>query len=93
VGRASCVGGHECPVALVGFYSRPSFDTEFNENGTDVLVSVELKRPGVRLSSDEKGQVWKYVKELIQKGHVTDRTTVYSQSARCAPDDGYDRSI
>jgi hypothetical protein len=65
------------PQSSVGFYSRPSFDPEFNESGTDVLVIVELKRPGVRLSSDEKGQVWKYVKELIQKGHVTDRTTVY----------------
>jgi hypothetical protein len=61
----------------VGFYARPSFDEQFNEAGTEVLVIVELKRPGVCLGSEEKMQVWKYVKELMQKGYVTDRTTVY----------------
>jgi hypothetical protein len=65
------------PDSSVGFYSRPSFDTEFNESGTDVLIIVELKRPGVPLSAEEKGQVWKYVKELMQKGYITERTTVF----------------
>lgn len=65
------------PDSTIGFYARPSFDTQANENGTEVLVIVELKRPGVPLGTDEKGQVWKYVRELMQKGYVTDRTTVY----------------
>lgn len=65
------------PDGSVGFYSRPSFDTEFNENGIDVLVIVELKSPGVPVGSDEKGQVWKYIRELMKKGYVTDRTSVY----------------
>lgn len=65
------------PDSTVGFYSRPAFDTEFNEVGTDTLVIVELKRPGVRIGTDEKGQVWKYVTELMDAGHVTDDTRVY----------------
>lgn len=65
------------PGSSVGFYARPSFDTDFNESGTDVLVIVELKRPGVPLGAEEKGQVWKYVKELKNRGHVTDSTFVY----------------
>lgn len=65
------------PSSSVGFYARPSFDADANENGTDVLIIVELKKPGVILGTDEKAQVWKYVRELIQKGYVTDRTTVF----------------
>jgi hypothetical protein len=65
------------PDSSVGFYARPAFDSDANENGTEVLIIVELKRPGVMLGTDEKAQVWKYVKELIQKGYVTDRTTVF----------------
>jgi hypothetical protein len=65
------------PDSTIGFYARPSFDTQANENGTEVLIIVELKKPGVPLGTDEKGQVWKYVRELMQKGYVTDRTTVY----------------
>jgi len=65
------------PDSSVGFYSRPSFDTDSNESGTEVLVIVELKRPGVPIGEKEKGQVWKYVKELKQRGYITDRTYVY----------------
>lgn len=65
------------PDGSVGFYSRPSFDTQFDEVGTDVLVIVDIKRPGVRLSTEEVDQVWKYVRELMRKGYVTDRTQVY----------------
>ncbi len=61
----------------IGFYSRPAFDDQFNETGTDVLVIVELKRPGVPLTDVEKGQVWKYIKELKANGHVTENTSVY----------------
>ena len=64
------------PDGSVGFYARPAFDGEFNETGTEMLVIVELKRPGVRIGADEKGQVWKYVTELMDEGYVTDRTHV-----------------
>jgi len=65
------------PDSTVGFYSRPTYDTEFNEVGNDTLVIVELKKPGVRIGANKKGQVWKYVTELMDAGHVTDLTTVY----------------
>jgi hypothetical protein len=65
------------PDSSVGFYSLPAYDTEFNVVGSDVLVIVELKKPGVRIGADEKGQVWKYVTELMGAGHVTESTTVY----------------
>jgi hypothetical protein len=65
------------PDSSVGFYSLPAYDTEFNVVGSDMLVIVELKKPGVRLGADEKGQVWKYVTELMEAGHVTESTTVY----------------
>lgn len=45
-------------------------------NGSSRLVIVELKKPGLVLGSEEKQQVWKYVKELIAKGLVTDGTLV-----------------
>ena len=64
------------PEGTVGLYARPFFDADANEAGTDTLIIVELKKPGVRLGADEKGQVWKYVKELARLGHVTDRTSV-----------------
>jgi hypothetical protein len=44
--------------------------------GTSRFVIVELKKPGVQIGSDEKQQVWKYVKELIAKDFVTERTRV-----------------
>ncbi len=65
------------PNSSIGFYARPSFDADANESGTEVLVIVELKRPGIRIGSDEKGQVWKYVKELKSLGYVSDMTFVY----------------
>lgn len=64
------------PDSTVGFYSRPAFDGEANEVGTDTLVIVELKKPGVRIGAEEKGQVWRYVTELIEAGHVTESTYV-----------------
>ncbi len=65
------------PDSSLGFYSLPDFDREtHNVTGVRRLVIVELKRPGVTIGSDEKGQVWKYVKELVARGLVTDATTV-----------------
>ncbi|MCW9035396.1 MAG: ATP-binding protein [Rhodospirillales bacterium] len=65
------------PDSSVGFYSRPSFDKEFNESGTRILVIVELKRPGITIGTEEKSQVWKYVRELIKKGYITNSTEVF----------------
>ena len=65
------------PNSTLGFYSLPAFDPEtHNIIGTSRLVIVELKRSGVLLGSEEKQQVWKYVKELTAKGLVTDGTQV-----------------
>ena len=65
------------PTSSVGFYSRPSFNSDFNEVGTDTLVIVELKKPGVRIGPAEKDQVWKYVSELMERGYVDENTWVY----------------
>ena len=65
------------PDSSIGFYTLPDFDREtHNVTGVKRLVIVELKKPGVTISADEKGQVWKYVKELIAKGLVTEATNV-----------------
>ncbi len=65
------------PDSSLGFYSLPDFDREtHNVTGVRRLVSVELKKPSVTIGSEEKGQVWKYVKELVAKGLVSDATTV-----------------
>ncbi len=67
------------PDGTAGLYSYPFFDTNGGECGTDRLVIIELKRPGVSIGSDEKAQSWKYIKELFSTGHLTNRT----QSIRC----------
>lgn len=59
------------PDSSVGFYTRSSYDENFNENGVEHLVVVDLKTTGLSLSSKEKEQVWKYVKELKSKGYIT----------------------
>jgi hypothetical protein len=60
----------------VGLYATPAYDSQHNEVGTSTLVIVDLKRPGVSLGMDEKNQVWKYVKELRNRGHITEDTYV-----------------
>jgi hypothetical protein len=64
------------PDGTVGFYSRPAYDPEFNEIGSETVVIVELKRPGVHIGAEEKGQVWTYVTELMNAGYITDATHV-----------------
>lgn len=58
------------PDSSIGFYSRPSFDESFNEDGVAELVVVELKRPGIPIKSEQVEQAWKYIDELIDKGLV-----------------------
>lgn len=64
------------PDSTVGFYDLPSFDEEHNQDGCDALIIVELKKPGVPLGGEEKKQVWRYVKELREKGFVSTSTRV-----------------
>lgn len=62
----------------VGFYSRPSFDADFNENGVEAVVIVELKRAGVPIGRKEIDQAAKYVDELLETGAITENTKVHS---------------
>ncbi|QSR23610.1 ATP-binding protein [Hyphomonas sp. KY3] len=64
------------PDSTVGIYARAKFDSESNEVGSEAVVIVELKRPGVSLGSSEKNQAWKYIKELKSKGYIDDSTKV-----------------
>lgn len=64
------------PDGSVGLYSYPEYDVEGGEVGPSKLVVVELKAPDVPIGDTEKGQCWKYVRELIQKGLLTERTKV-----------------
>lgn len=60
----------------VGLYSYPEYDAEGGEVGPSKLVVVELKAPDVPIGDAEKGQCWKYVRELLQKGLLSERTRV-----------------
>jgi hypothetical protein len=64
------------PDCSVGFYSYPEYDDEGAEIGPNRLVVIELKAPDVPLGDDEKNQCWKYIRELHEKGLITDRTRV-----------------
>lgn len=60
----------------VGFYARSSYDEDYNEDGIEHVVIVDLKTTKLSLGSKEKEQVWKYVKELKHKGHIKKTTRV-----------------
>jgi hypothetical protein len=62
------------PDGSVGFYSRDSHDLGHEVDGVAHLALAEIKKPGVRIG--QKGQAWRYVKELIQRGFVKDSTPV-----------------
>ena len=64
------------PDGSVGLYAYPEYDAEGGEVGPSKLVVVELKAPDVPIGDNEKGQCWKYVRELLQKGLLTERTRV-----------------
>ncbi len=63
------------PDSSVGCYFYPEYDTEGGEIGVQRLVIVELKKPGVPITSKEKDQCWKYVRELLQKGLIKQNRT------------------
>lgn len=65
-------------VILPEAFSRPKFDDEnYEEIGVDQVIIVDLKTTGLTLGSDEKNQIWKYIKELESKGAITKTTKVY----------------
>ncbi|GAB3299357.1 hypothetical protein [Hymenobacter tenuis] len=59
------------PDSTIGFYAYQQYDENGGEIGVDRLTIVELKKPGVSIGEEEKSQAWKYVKELIHKGLIT----------------------
>jgi len=62
--------------STVGSYSYPTYDESGGEIGIDRLVIVELKKPGISISTDEKAQCWRYVKELINAGLINQSSKV-----------------
>lgn len=64
------------PDSSVGSYSYHKYDDDGGEVGIDRLVIVELKKPGIAISTDEKGQCWRYVSELLKKGLISRDTKV-----------------
>lgn len=64
------------PNGSVGSYFYPTYDEYGSESGVDRLVIVELKKPGIPISTDEKAQCWKYVSELLRKGLISSDTKV-----------------
>ncbi|WP_342362320.1 ATP-binding protein [Terrarubrum flagellatum] len=58
------------PDSSLGFYSRDGFGADHEASRVASLVIVELKKPGKVISTEEKGQAWKYVKELIDRGMI-----------------------
>lgn len=61
----------------VSFHSRPAYDDNHEEDGVEVLVIVELKKPSVQLGSKERNQCYDYVKELRLKGAIKQSTLVH----------------
>jgi hypothetical protein len=64
------------PDGSVGLYSYPEYDDQGAETGPSKLVIVELKAPNVPIGDAEKAQCWRYVRELLEKGLLTERTKV-----------------
>lgn len=64
------------PDGTVGSYCYHQYDDQGAEVGIDRLVIVELKKPDVPISTDEKAQCWRYVSELMKKGLIGRDTKV-----------------
>jgi hypothetical protein len=64
------------PDGSLGLYSYPKYDEYGGEIGVDRLVIVELKKPEIAVSEGQKTQCWKYVKELYEKGLLSDGARV-----------------
>jgi Histidine kinase-, DNA gyrase B-, and HSP90-like ATPase len=64
------------PDSSVGFYARPSYDDEYNEDGVEHVVIVDIKTTKLPLGSKEKENVWRWVKELKIQGYIKNSTKV-----------------
>lgn len=65
------------PDGSLGLYSRDAYGGDKEVNGVASLVIAEIKKPDVTISTDEKSQAWKYVRELIEKGLINRATEVH----------------
>ncbi|KRB29712.1 hypothetical protein ASD99_23885 [Mesorhizobium sp. Root695] len=64
------------PDGSVGLYSRDAHDLGHEVDGVARLVVAEIKRAGVTIGAEQKTQAWNYVKELIERGLITEKTKV-----------------
>lgn len=56
------------PDSTVGLYCLPKYDEQGSEIEVDRLTIVELKKPGIPITDEQKSQAWKYISELFTKG-------------------------
>jgi len=63
------------PDGSVGLYGRDAHDLGHDVDGVARLVIAEIKKPGVTIGTQQKGQAWRYVTELIERGLITEATT------------------
>ncbi|MDH0862929.1 hypothetical protein [Mitsuaria sp. GD03876] len=64
------------PDSSLGLYSCSSFDDTYEADGVDQLVVIELKTTGRVIDGRDREQVWNYIKELEQAGHLKPGTRV-----------------
>ncbi|RDE07632.1 ATP-binding protein [Pelagibacterium lacus] len=76
----------------VGFYSRDAHDLGHEVGGVARLVITEIKKVGVEIGVTEKGQPWKYIAELINKGLLTEsaEVTAYVLGSKLDPTEAED---
>lgn len=58
------------PDGTLGAYGRYGYDNDGNESGIEKVVIVELKKPTISLGDTEKGQCWKYARQLYEAGVI-----------------------
>lgn len=65
-------------VIVPNAFSCPKHDDEtYEQIGLEQVIIIDLKTTGISLGSTEKDQIWKYVKELEQKGLINQNTRVH----------------
>ena len=75
-------------------YYYPKYDHFGSEIGVDRVVIVELKRPGIPISTEQKDQCWKYVKELYDKGLLRNYSivTCFVLGSSIDPNESHERT-
>lgn len=71
----------------VGLFARPKYGDGCEVEGVEHLVIVELKRPGIPISMEQKNQAWKYVTELLDQSLIeeTTKVTCFVMGSKLAP--------